>query len=126
IGLQVIRERCQEFVRWLAIQRTAATRADGICQSGSKDLDLRSHQWQAMVGFAAGRRHLTFDYIQPAHSGFLVFELALAREISGEFQESGEMSAGEEVGIERDDDVRILKLVLRVNILSEGRSRSRA
>ena len=72
-----------------------------------------------MLGLVACDRRHGLDDVQPVHRLVLVEAVAVGIG-RGHRQEAGETDAAEEVGVQREDHVRVGEVVLRVVVVAEG------
>ena len=98
-----------------------ADHANSFGQLGGERGNLAGAQAQAMLGLHAGRGGRALDGIEAVHAVFRL--LAAVGVIANQFVEAGVGGAGEEIGVEGDDDVGLAQVVLDVQpIFKEGSS----
>src|SRR4029079_11072115 len=90
---------------------------DSRRQRVGSTLDLTRREREAMVGARSGRRGHAFQRVEPVHPGATLW-LPPRDEVARITQGAG--SAAEKVRVKGDDEVRLIKAVLRVDVVSEG------
>ncbi len=85
-----------------------------------KSGDVAGAKSETVLGLHAGGGDRALDRVEAVHVRLVAIELAAAGVIIRELVEAGLGDAGEEVGVERDDDVGALEPVLRIDRRTEG------
>src|SRR5262245_58231846 len=84
--------------------------------------DLARPQREAVVGDRAGVSHRTLDDVEPVHLSIAVEKAAAVGELARVSNER--RPAGEEIGVERENNVSVLEAVDRVDRLAERHPRA--
>ena len=123
VGLEVGRNHGKEFPRGpgkCRCSRTAGSQGGG--EGGGEGGNFTGLERHAMLGLKAGGRRCALHGVEPIHGDAAICsgEFAASGVVRGQAEKARESDAGEEVSIERDDDIRVLQPVLRVTKFAEG------
>jgi hypothetical protein len=117
-GLQVFHERSDPCARGVGDGAAAGARDAELRRNRAGDaFDLRGTEGEPVVraGTGVGRRAL--DRIEPVELGAVALDAPPRRERARVLQAA--VAGAEKVGVEREDDVRALDGVLRIDVLAE-------
>src|SRR5271168_5517743 len=81
---------------------------------------LVNPHWPPMIRLSPGRRRRALDHIQPVHVAIGIAALGEVADVA----DIPRKTRIQEVGVERDDYVGLLKIVARLDGLSEGQLRA--
>ncbi len=122
-SLEVLREGGEKLLLIcgpVVLRSGCAGCADGSGERGGKCWNFAGAEAEAMLGFHARCRRRALDGVEPVHAIGGIF--AAPGVIGDELVEAGIRRAGEEVGVERDDDVGAAEVVLDVVALFKKRA----
>ena len=98
-----------------------AADADGGGHGAGEGVDLACLERQAVIGTAASDRRRGLDHVEAAQPVGIGVDTAARGEGASVLHAEGVLG-GEEIGVERQDDVGLLKVVDRLNIFAEGQA----
>ena len=117
-------------------KRRGAAEPELCCKGSRNQFDLRSAQWQAVIRSRTGDAGRRLDHIQPIHFHFREYFIGkgvgfgpLAQQAAArKFSRVPDVprAAAQEIGIERKDDVSLLRPVNRVDVTAECQLRALA
>ena len=125
VCLQILHHRRNKLLIFrIEVAGGCATRAESRCDRTRKRFDFRGTHRQAMVGLTAGVGRRALNRVEADH---LLFELGIAprRKLTRVINEPG-ITAGEEIAVERENDLGLLQVVTGFDVIAERHHRTGA
>src|SRR6266849_2153944 len=121
--LEIFGDGVEPLLR-LRRKRSGTAEPELRCQRTSEEIHFGSPQGQTMIRGRTGDAGRRLDNIEPVHRVSRAIQLAAPREFSRVADVS--RAAAQEIGIERKDNVSLLRPVNRVEVVAKGKLRTLA